>query len=325
MADFQIGGYAPTGAVGGYIGSLIDDLNRKRAKEILEEGEYGDKIESDELELLRGAGLSDNKLAKYIKRQEIPLGGNVARELNMRRAPKKEKAFDLSAYDIASQGGKRFGLADIEYLRSQGLKDKAIKEYASGLDESLLGQKASDFLGAASSTGGEEQPELSRKDVRIQSLKEANRGLRGEIKDIGTSVGEERQPEQKDRAKQLLEKTITNVTSTYKPEAATMSSPTMLGGTQVVSPSVTYGGNFAPSMRAPITQKIRGGGDFKNVKISSEMSPTFKNIGNVSAGARDITGETSTQRGGVDTSISNTNDGVEELIRRAKVKAGMKA
>lgn len=343
-------------------------LALKNAEQLMKNKSFGDELNLPEIEQLRAAGISDERLAKYIKRQEVPLGSQAAAQFGLDRlssganlrpeyvkqfrdagysnkeirkayegtegtidpraaemiAP-KEKAFDISKYDIASKGGKRFGVRDIDFLKSQGLDEEAIKKYASGLDAAVIGAKAKDFLGVAPTPGAKqptEQPELGKKDVRIQSLKDANKALREEIKGLKTTESQTAEPE---KAKELLENTITNITSTYTPETATVSSPTMLGGTQVVSPSVMYAGEFAPSMKAPITQTIRGGGDFGNVDISSSMSPKFENIGNVRAGSSNITGETSTQTGGVKTSLSNTADGVEELIRKAKVKAGMSA
>lgn len=349
-------------------GGAVGGNARQRAKQFLTSKAYGDELNLPEIEQLRAEGLSDKKLANFIKRLEIPLGSQAAAQFGLDRvspganlrpeyveqfkdagysnkeirkayegtegtiepraaemvAP-KEKAFDLSKYDIASKGGKGFGIRDINFLKSQGLDEEAIKKYASGLDAGVIGAKAKDFLGVAPTQGAgqpTEQPELGKKDERIQSLKDANQALREELKGLKTTESETAKPE---KAKELLEKTITNITSTYKPETSTVASPTMLGGTQVVSPSVMYAGEFAPSMKAPITQTIRGGGDFRNVDISSNMSPKFENIGNVRAGSSNITGETSTQTGGVKTSLSSTADGVEELIRKAKVKAGMSA
>lgn len=341
---------------------------RQRAKQFIKSKAYGDELNLPEIEQLRAAGLSDERLAKYIKRQEVPLGSQAAAQFGLDRlssganlrpdyvkqfrdagysnkeirkayegtegtidpraaemiAP-KEKAFDLSKYDIASQGGKRFGIRDIDFLKSQGLDEEAIKKYASGLDTGVIGAKAKDFLGVAPTQGAgqpTEQPELGKKDERIQSLKDANQALREELKGLKTTESETAQPE---KAKEFLEKTITDVTSTFKPETAAVASPTMFGGTQMVTPSVFYTGEFAPSMEAPITQTIRGGGDFGNVNISSRMSPTFENIGNLNAGASNIKGETGAQIGDVKTSISNTSDGVEEMLRKAKIKAGIAA
>lgn len=339
---------------------------RQRAKQFIKSKAYGDELNLPEIEQLRAAGLSDERLAKYIKRQEVPLGSQAAVQFGLDRlssganlrpdyvkqfrdagysnkeirkayegtegiispraaemiAP-KEKAFDLSTYDIASKGGKGFGIRDIDFLKSQGLDEEAIKKYASGLDTGVIGAKARDFLGVSSPTGEVEEPterpELGKKDERIQSLKDANEALREELK--GLKTGEE-QPE---KAKELLEKAITNITSTYKPETSTVSSPTMLGGTQVVSPSVMYAGEFAPSMKAPITQTIRGGGDFGNIDISSSMSPKFENIGNVNAAIGDITGERTAQDGGVRSAIGgaapqsdNTALSLKEIERGKK-------
>lgn len=328
------------GAAGGYAAG--GGYTLEAAKQLMKNKFFGDELNLPEIEQLRAAGISDERLAKYIKRQEVPLGSQAAAQFGLDRlssganlrpeyikqfrdagysnkdirkayegtegiiepraaemvAP-KEKEFDLSKYDIASKGGKGFGIRDINFLKSQGLDDEAIKKYASGLDAGVIGAKAKDFLGVAPTQGAgqpTEQPELGKKDERIQSLKDANEALREELKGLKTTENQTAQPE---KAKELLEKTITNITSTYKPETTTVSSPTMLGGTQVVSPSVMYAGEFAPSMKAPITQTIRGGGDFGNVNISSRMSPTFENIGNVRAGVENVTGERSSQSGGV--------------------------
>ena len=341
---------------------------RQRAKQFMKDKAYGDELNLPEIEQLRAAGISDERLAKYIKRQEVPLGSQAAAQFGLDRlssganlrpeyieqfkdagysnkeirkayegtegtissraaemiAP-KEKAFDLSTYDIASKGGKNFGIRDIDFLKSQGLDEEAIKKYASGLDTGVIGAKARDFLGVAPTQGAgqpTEQPELGKKDERIQSLKDANEALREELKGLKTTEGQTAQPE---KAKELLEKTITNITSTSKPKTATVVSPTMLGGTQLVSPSVLYTGEFAPKMKAPITQTIRGGGDYGNVNISSQMSPTYRDIGNLSAGSRNITGEVGAQLGDVTTSINSASDGVEEMIRKAKIKAGVAA
>ena len=94
----------------------------------------------------------------------------------------------------------------------------------------------------------------------------------------------------------------------------------MLGGTQVVSPSVMYGGSFSPTMRAPITQTIRGGMDMGDIKISSEMSPTYKDIGNIAAGVEGATGETSSQTAGVTTDVGGIREEVDNLIEKAKAK-----
>ena len=349
-------------------GGAVGGNARQRAKQFLTSKAYGDELNLPEIEQLRAEGLSDKKLANFIKRLEIPLGSQAAAQFGLDRvspganlrpeyveqfkdagysnkeirkayegtegtiepraaemvAP-KEKAFDLSKYDIASKGGKGFGIRDINFLKSQGLDEEAIKKYASGLDAGVIGAKAKDFLGVAPTQGAgqpTEQPELGKKDERIQSLKDANQALREELKGLKTTESETAKPE---KAKELLEKTITNITSTYKPETSTVSSPTMLGGTQVVSPSVMYAGEFAPSMKAPITQTIRGGGDFGNVDISSSMSPKFENIGNVNAAIGDTTGERTAQDGGVRSAIggaapqsNNTALSLKEIERGKK-------
>lgn len=328
---------------------FLQRYSKQRAKEFMKDKAYGDELNLPEIESLRAAGISDERLAKYIKRQEVPLGSQAAAQFGLeylspganlrpkyvkqfrdagyskkdireayadtegaisKRAAKmiepKKDSFDLGSYDIASQGGKRFGLKDIEYLRSQGLDDEAIKKYASGLDTSSLGKKVAAALDLGGMDGGTKEPEGGGET------------LPGEVKTPEKTGGEK-------KARELLEKTITEITSTFAPQTSTESSPTMLGGTQVVSPSVLYMGEFSPSMKAPITQTIRGGGEYGDINISSRMSPSYKDIGNVSAGARNVIGETSSQKGGVETSMGDVDMGKEVLIRRAKTKAAQMA
>lgn len=123
-------------------------------------------------------------------------------------------------------------------------------------------------------------------------------------------------------------------TSTFSPETSTASTPVMAGGTQAVAPEVGYAGSFAPQMSAPINFSVQGGGavgagktvrgsrlgrggpeltrpvsgnvTMGNVSISSTMSPTFSNIGNVDASVKGVSGGTQTQTAPVFTGISET-------------------
>lgn len=132
-------------------------------------------------------------------------------------------------------------------------------------------------------------------------------------------------------------------TSTFSPETSAMSTPTMAGGTQAVGTEVGYAGSFTPQMSAPITFSVQGGGavgagktvrgsrlgrggpeltrpvsgnvTMGNVSISSTMSPTFSNIGNVDASVKGVTGGTQTQKAPVFT-------GVGEAPRMAGVGKG---
>jgi hypothetical protein len=346
MAAAGYGGGAPT---------------KQGAKTFLQKKGYGDELNLPEIERIKAVGVSDSQLARWIKKQEVPLGSQAAAKFGIDRlssganlrpeyveqfreagysnkdirkayegtkgtideraaemiAP-KEKSFDLSSYDIASKGGKNFGIRDIEFLKSKGLGEKEIQDYAAGLDPSLIGRKARAGLGVLAPTqSGEENAVLGRKEQRIQELQEDKQSLLDQLKSLKTSTEEAPEPE---KAQELLNKTITNITSTSKPETATVSTPTMLGGTQVVSPSVMYGGSFSPTMRAPITQTIRGGMDMGDIKISSEMSPTYKDIGNIAAGVEGATGETSSQTAGVTTDVGGIREEVDNLIEKAKAK-----
>ena len=114
-----------------------------------------------------------------------------------------------------------------------------------------------------------------------------------------------------------------NSTASYTPEATAAPTPVALGGTQAIAPEVGYAGSFAPQMSAPISFNVQGGGTvgagktvrgsrlgrggpelmrpvsgsvtMGNVSISSTMSPTFSNIGNVNAGVTGVTGGQQTQ------------------------------
>jgi len=342
----------------------IPGLTKKGARNFLRERGYGDELNLPEIEGIRAAGVSDEGLAKWIKKYNTPLGSQAAAQFgleylssgaNLRPeyveqfkdagysnkeirkaykgtegtiedraaemiAPRKEdkKEFDLSAYDIASKGGKRFGLKDVEFLKSQGLSDEAITKYAKGLDSTLLGRRASSSLGLSSTGAPEESQDLTRKDERIDRLKAKNQELRQSLKEFKSA---EKQKPESEKAAEFLDKTISKVTSTYKPEVSSVSSPTMLGGTQVASPSVTYGGLFAPEMKAPITQKITGAADIGDISISSEMSPTYENIGNVSAGIEGLKGENISQTGGVTTDADGIRAAIKNnLIEKAKAK-----
>ena len=123
-------------------------------------------------------------------------------------------------------------------------------------------------------------------------------------------------------------------TSTFSPETSTTSTPVMAGGTQAVAPEVGYAGSFAPQMSAPINFSVQGGGavgagktvrgsrlgrggpeltrpvsgnvTMGNVSISSTMSPTFSNIGNVDASVKGVSGGTQTQTAPVFTGVGET-------------------
>jgi len=119
--------------------------------------------------------------------------------------------------------------------------------------------------------------------------------------------------------------------TTFTPDTAAVSTPTMAGGTQAVAPEVGYAGSFTPQMSAPISFSVQGGGavgagktvrgsrlgrggpeltrpvsgsvTMGNVSISSTMSPTFSNIGNVDASVKGVTGAAQTQTAPVSTTV----------------------
>jgi DNA-binding transcriptional MerR regulator len=346
-------------AAAGYGGGA---MTKGGAKTFLKKGAYGDELNLPEIESLRARGVSDSQLAKWIKKQEIPLGSQAAAIFGLDRlssganlrpeyveqfkdagysnkeirkaykggtgrtiedraaemvAPRGggKKEFDLASYDPATKGGQKFGIRDLEFLRSKGLSDKEITKYAEGLDSALIGGRAASALGLGSVRTPETPQAPTKKEERIDELKATNQELRDKIQ--GLKSDREQTPE---RATELLNKTISNITSTYRPETSTVSTPTMLGGTQIVSPSVTYGGSFSPEMKAPISQTIRGGGDVGNIRISSEMSPTYKDIGNIAASIDGVTAESLEQKGGITTDIGGIRAEVDNLIEKAKAK-----
>jgi hypothetical protein len=73
-------------------------------------------------------------------------------------------------------------------------------------------------------------------------------------------------------------------------------------------------------MRAPISQTIRGGGSVGNIRINSEMSPTYKDIGNVAASIDGVTAESLAQKGGITTDVGGIRAEVDNLIEKAKAK-----
>lgn len=71
----------------------------------------------------------------------------------------RPKGFDLSSYDVTSQGGKGFGLKDIEYLRSQGVTDTQLKDFAGGLGANVnIGNVARQQLGMELKTPPQQAP-----------------------------------------------------------------------------------------------------------------------------------------------------------------------
>jgi len=124
--------------------------------------------------------------------------------------------------------------------------------------------------------------------------------------------------------------------NSYSPDTASISTPTMAGGTQAVAPEVGYAGSFTPQMSAPINFSVQGGGTvgagktvrgsrlgrggpelmrpvsgsvtMGNVSISSTMSPTFSNIGNVNAGVTGVTGGQQTQTSPTTTGLGGINE-----------------
>jgi len=354
----------PIPVPGTYVSNRGDSRSNRNdsMRSILNRFNYDTQFDSGDLERLRDRGISDKKIANWIKREEVPMGvealtmlgaksGLTLENLREKEGPKNlygygqkdlrqagftekdiRKAvesgaidtgkdeqsgsnFNLSEYDPASQGGKHFGLKDIEYLKSQGVTGEALREYAGGLGASVLGKRAEAFF---------KEPET---DTQVDVLKSKNEELKQKIDRLKENR-EERRLREKREARGFLDKTIENISPTmksrtdYEPKSNVDTSPKMVGGEQLVSPRVTYGGIFAPTMKAPITQKFEGGGDYGDISITSTMSPTYKNIGNVAAGVERMTGGTETQRANVSTNYEGIKNGVESLIQTAKRKQG---
>ena len=122
-----------------------------------------------------------------------------------------------------------------------------------------------------------------------------------------------------------------NNTSTFSPKSSATSTPTMTGGSQTIGTDVGYTGSFTPQMSAPINFSVQGGGTvgagktvrgsrlgrggpeltrpvsgnvtMGNVSISSTMSPTFSNIGNVDASVKGVSGGTQAQVAPISTNV----------------------